>query len=126
MFLGIDVGTTGIKALIVDGNGKVVNQYTKPLALSVPKPGWAEQDPVEWLQAVMAILKEVSKDYRHIQAISFSGQMHSLVMLDAEDKVLRKAILWCDQRTTSQCKAASQTIGGERSVIGLIANPILE
>ncbi|HPF17079.1 MAG TPA: xylulokinase [Thermotogota bacterium] len=125
MFLGIDVGTTGIKALVVNDKGKVLNQYNRPLELDVPKPGWAQQDPDDWLKAVLAMLKEVSKKHK-IKAISFSGQMHSLVMLDKEDQVLRKAILWCDQRTTAQCKQATNIIGGEQSVIGLIANPILE
>ena len=125
MFLGIDVGTTGIKALVVNEKGKVLNQYNRSLDLTVQKPGWAEQDPDDWLKAVMEILKEVSKD-QEIKSISFSGQMHSIVMLDSRDQVLRKAILWCDQRTTSQCKKATQQIGGEEDVIGLIANPILE
>src|SRR6056297_2457213 len=100
MFLGIDVGTTGIKALVVNEKGKVLKQYNRPLALDVPKPGWAQQDPEDWLKAVLDILRDVSKDHK-IKAISFSGQMHSLVMLDKEEQVLRKAILWCDQRTTS-------------------------
>src|SRR6056297_1016921 len=125
MFLGIDIGTTGVKALVVNDKGKVLNQYNRPLELDVPKPGWAQQDPDEWLKAVLVILTEVSKDYK-IKAISFSGQMHSLVILDENDQVLRKAMLWCDQRTTSQCKQSTQQIGGEESVIGLIANPILE
>lgn len=125
MFLGVDVGTTGIKALVVNDKGNVLNQYNRSLELDVPKPGWAQQDPDEWLKAVLEILREVSKDYK-IKSISFSGQMHSLVMLDKDDQVLRKAILWCDQRTTSQCKQATQQIGGEQAVIGLIANPILE
>lgn len=125
MFLGIDVGTTGIKALVVNDKGEVLNQYARSLEMSVPKPGWAQQEPADWLKAVLEILRDVSKDH-HITSISFSGQMHSLVMLDKEDQVLRKAILWCDQRTTSQCKQATQKIGGEEAVIGLIANPILE
>lgn len=125
MFLGIDVGTTGIKALVVNGNGQVMDQYHRRLELRVPKPGWAEQEPEDWLKAVLDILKEVAKVYQ-IQSISFSGQMHSLVMLDQDDQVLRKAILWCDQRTTVPCKEATDKIGGEQVVIGLIANPILE
>src|SRR6056297_176369 len=125
MFLGIDVGTTGIKALVVNEKGQVLKQYNSSLKLTVPKPGWAEQDPDDWLKAVMELLKEVSKEY-DIKSISFSGQMHSLVMLDKNDQVLRNAILWCDQRTTAQCQKATERIGGEQSVIRLIANPILE
>ncbi len=125
MFLGIDTGTTGIKGMVVNERGEVLNQFTSPLNLIVPKAGWAEQNPNDWYEGVMKILKEVSRQYV-IEAIGLSGQMHSLVLLDESESVLRNAILWCDQRTSDQCNRATQTLGGERHVIDLIANPILE
>ncbi|HOO31533.1 MAG TPA: xylulokinase [Thermotogota bacterium] len=125
MFLGIDVGTTGIKGLVVDRNGNVLNGYTHPLELSIPYAGWAEQNPEDWFDGVIAILKRVAEDYR-IDGIGFSGQMHSLVCLDKEGKILRNAILWCDQRTTVQCREATEKMGGEEAVIEAISNPILE
>lgn len=125
MFLGIDVGTTGIKGLVVNKNGKVLNNFTHPLELKVPYSGWAEQNPEDWLEGVLTILKEVAKEYK-IEGIGFSGQMHSLVCLDKEEKILRDAILWCDQRTTKQCRVATEKMGGEKAVIEAISNPILE
>ena len=125
MFLGLDIGTTGIKGLVVDDNGKLMKSYNYPLEMQVPKPGWAEQHPDTWYEGVMSILGKCSKEYT-IQGIGFSGQMHSLVLLDEKDRVLRDAILWCDQRTTAQCRYATEQLNGEREVIDLISNPILE
>jgi xylulokinase len=93
--------------------------------LLVPRAGWAEQNPERWVEGVLEILEMVSKDYK-IEGIGFSGQMHSLVCLDENENLLRNAILWCDQRTTKQCKEATEKMGGERKVIEAISNPILE
>ena len=124
-FLGIDVGTTGIKALVVSDAGEVVGRYAVPLKMQIPRPAWAEQDPETWKNGVIDILRKVAGDFC-IGAIGFSGQMHSLVTLDGKDDIIRPAILWCDQRTTKQCLEATEILGGEREVIRIIGNPILE
>jgi len=124
-YLGIDVGTTAIKGLVVSEEGELLDSYSKALKMEVPKPGWAEQNPEMWWERTYEILKEVSQKHQ-INAIGFSGQMHSLVMLDERYKVIRPAILWCDQRTTIQCKKATEVFGGEKNVISRIGNPFLE
>lgn len=124
-YLGIDIGTTAIKALVVSENGELLDSYSKSLKMEVPKPGWAEQDPEMWWEGAYEILKKVSKKHQ-INAIGFSGQMHSLVTLDKDYKVIRPAILWCDQRTTLQCKEATEVFAGEKNVISRLGNPILE
>lgn len=124
-YLGIDVGTTSIKGLVVDEKGKLLDNYSYPLKMNIPKPGWAEQDPNMWWEGVLEILKNVSLKHS-ISALGFSGQMHSLVCLDKNYEVIRPAILWCDQRTTLQCKKATELLGGEKNVIEIIGNPFLE
>ena len=124
-YLGIDVGTTAIKGLVVSEEGELLDSYSKALKMEVPKPGWAEQNPEMWWERTYEILKEVSKKHQ-INAIGFSGQMHSLVTLDKDYKVIRPAILWCDQRTTLQCKKATEAFKGEKNVISRLGNPFLE
>src|SRR4029077_13105546 len=102
LFLGIDVGTTNVKAIVVDGRGRTVSRASAPLGMRVPHPGWAEQSPADWWKAALgAIKRAVGK--RKIEAIGLSGQMHSSVFLDAANKVIRPALLWCDGRTTAAC-----------------------
>ncbi|MDR1977457.1 MAG: xylulokinase [Synergistaceae bacterium] len=121
--LGIDVGTTGIKALAVDASGNVVGSFSHPLSLLTPHPAWAEQDPESWWEGVLSLLRAVPKNMT-VERIGLSGQMHTLVPLDKDGNVLRNAILWCDQRTASECEAATQALGGEERVIELTGNPI--
>ncbi|MDR2523764.1 MAG: xylulokinase [Synergistaceae bacterium] len=123
VYLGIDVGTTSIKALAVDASGKVAGSFSHPLSLLAPHPAWAEQDPESWWEGVMSLLRAVPKDMK-VERIGLSGQMHTLVPLDKDGKVLRNAILWCDQRTASECEAATRELGGEERVIELTGNPI--
>ncbi|MEN9578712.1 MAG: hypothetical protein RJA70_1721 [Pseudomonadota bacterium] len=116
LFLGIDVGTSAVKVIAVDAQGEVVATATSPLALQTPKPGWAEQDPMAWWEATLAataaLVKQVSSG--SIAAIGLSGQMHSSVFLDASNRVIRPAMLWCDGRTTAQCRVIESTLGTER------------
>ena len=123
VYLGLDVGTTGIKALLVDPAGAVVKSLSHPLELLTPRPAWAEQDPESWWQGVSALLHAVPRNMKVLR-IGLSGQMHSLVPLDGEGRVLRNAILWCDQRTAVECDEATAVLGGEERVIELIGNPI--
>ncbi|MYB49144.1 MAG: xylulokinase [Dehalococcoidia bacterium] len=126
-YLGIDVGTTAVKALVVDEAGAVVAEAESPLGVSVPGPGWAEQDPRDWwagtVNAVRAACAQAGMC--EVEAIGLSGQMHSSVLLDKADKVLRPAILWNDVRTSSQCRSIVELVGkaGLRRMVG---NPALE
>jgi len=125
VYLGFDLGTTNLKALVVDTAGQVRHTLVRPLTLKTPRVTWAEQDPSEWLAATESILAAVPKKYR-VRRIGLSGQMHSLVPLDSAGRVVRPAILWNDQRTTAQCQSATRLLGGEAEVIRQVGNPLLE
>jgi len=126
--LGIDVGTSGTKALLIEPSGKVVASATKTYPLYTPKPLWAEQDPADWWDATVGAIREViaraNVKSEDIAGMGLSGQMHGAVFLDAENNVLRPSILWCDQRTAAECDWITKTIGPEK-VIELTSNPVL-
>jgi len=112
MVIGIDLGTTSVKLLLVEENGEIIRSITKYYPLSVPKPNWSEQDPLQWFDQTLEGLKELVKDHENqVQAISFSGQMHGLVMLDQNDHVIRPAILWNDQRTDAEVNYLNKELG---------------
>ena len=119
-FLGIDVSTTGSKALLVDESGAVAGTAAAPHTLQTPKPLWSEQDPREWWQAsataVRAVLQQVGVSGESVLAVGLTGQMHGLVLLDAQGQVLRPAILWNDQRTQAQCDEIHRRIGREKFI----------
>ncbi len=127
--LGIDVGTTAVKAVVVDEGGHVLAEADAEQALSVPRPGWSEQDPELWWRstqtAVSAAMAEVRLSPRSIEliAIGLSGQMHSSVFLDGSRDVIRPALLWNDVRTTAQCREITETLGlpGMRRTVGNLA-----
>jgi xylulokinase len=127
LFLGIDVSTTGSKALLANEHGAVVAVATSPHTLQNPRPLWSEQDPDEWWQAVVASIRTVLEQSgaleEDVAAIGLTGQMHGLVLLDAGGQVLRPAILWNDQRTQAQCDEIHRRIGRERfiSITGNLA-----
>lgn len=126
-FLGLDIGTSGVKALLVDAAGDVVGQATTPLDLATPRPGWAEQDPEQWWRASVSSVRSVLSTAKHnIAAIGLSGQMHSSVFLDARGDVIRPALLWCDGRTTAECSEIERRVGGESRLRKLACNPALE
>lgn len=126
--LGIDVGTSGTKTALFDTNGNVVASVTFEYPMYQPQNGWAEQNPEDWWQASVNGIKQVIKqskvDSKDICSIGLSGQMHSLVMLDKDNNVLRPAILWCDGRTTHECEQIHQIVGKKR-LIEITANPAL-
>ncbi|HKW11242.1 MAG TPA: xylulokinase [Gemmatimonadaceae bacterium] len=127
-FLGLDVGTSGVKAVLVAMDGEVVASATSPLTLSTPRPGWAEQDPDAWWKASVASIRAVverSPESR-VASVGIAGQMHSSVFLDREGKVIRPALLWCDGRTTAECREIEHRVGGEQRLRDLAANPALE
>lgn len=115
MYIGIDLGTSSVKCLLMNKAGKIINTATREYELLLPKPGWSEQDPSLWLNGAMECLKEVViGNESKIKSFSFSGQMHGLVILDSQDEVIRPAILWNDQRTADECDYLNNVIGIEK------------
>ncbi|MCS7175025.1 xylulokinase [Pseudothermotoga sp.] len=129
LFVGLDVGTTGVKGILVDAFGNVRAIENEKLSMLTPKPGWAEQRPEDWWLAVKKVLRKLAERAEQLSgkivSISTSGQMHSLVALDESDKPIHNAILWCDQRTHTECEEATEKLGGEKRVLSLVGNPIL-
>ncbi len=127
-FLGIDVGTTGSKALLLGANGEVAAEATDEYPLHMPKPLWSEQNPQDWWRAtagsIRAVVGKVSGAGGRVAAVGLTGQMHGLTLLDGSGEVLRPAILWNDQRTAAQCTEITQRVGAQR-VLQLTGNPVL-
>lgn len=126
-FLGVDIGTSGAKALLVDSSGVVIGEGAADYPLSTPKPLWAEQNPLDWwngfVAAVRLALRAAPKGTR-VAAIGLTGQMHGLTLLDRQGQPLRPAILWNDQRTAAQCAELTQRVGAGR-VLEITGNPVL-
>ncbi|MCR5320651.1 MAG: xylulokinase [Lachnospiraceae bacterium] len=116
LYVGVDLGTSAVKLLLMDAQGKILNTVSKEYALSFPHPGWSEQKPEDWYTQVMAGLKELlaDADKSQVAGISFGGQMHGLVILDDQDNVIRPAILWNDGRTQKQTDYLNNVIGKDR------------
>ncbi len=127
-FLGIDVGTSGAKALLLDEAGAVIADAFTPYLLSTPRPLWAEQTPEDWWNSTVASIQVVIEHAgiapKQIAGVGLTGQMHGLVMLDESSRVLRPAILWNDQRTAAQCEWMHERIGAE-TLINLTGKPAL-
>jgi xylulokinase len=128
LFLGLDIGTSGVKAILVAASGNVEAAATTPLTLSTPRPGWAEQDPEAWWDATTRSIRDVlaQKPDAHVGSIGISGQMHSSVFLDRAGVVVRPALLWCDGRTTDECAEITRRAGGEEKLRDWVRNPALE
>ncbi len=131
MFLGIDVGTGGTRAILIDRAGKVLATHAADhAAIHSEHVGWAEQDPEDWWratrEAIAGVLKAAASagQTATVESVGLTGQMHGCVLLDAQGQVLRPALIWCDQRTQPQCDWLTETIGYER-LIELTANPAL-
>lgn len=120
--LGIDVGTSGAKAVLVDERGKVLAQASSEYPISVPRPLWAEQDPEQWWIGVQRCLEQIGE--RSPDAVGLTGQMHGSVFLDGNDQVVRPAILWCDQRTSAESEQIDARAGAEQ-VRAITCNPPL-
>jgi xylulokinase len=127
-FLGVDVGTSAVKALLVTPDGEVEAVASVPLTLQTPRPGWAEQDPEAWWAACVAAIRALlaRRPDVPVAAIGLSGQAHSSVFLDREGQVIRPALLWCDGRTTAECAEITRRAGGEERLRDWVCNPALE
>ncbi|MEN1967782.1 xylulokinase [Lentibacillus sp. N15] len=127
--IGIDLGTSAVKLLLVNQQGEVTEEVSKEYPLIQEKAGYSEQDPHVWVEQTIAglsdLLRNADCSKEAIEGISFSGQMHGLVLLDEHNEVLRPAILWNDTRTTEQCQQIEATVGKER-LLEITKNPALE
>lgn len=126
--IGVDLGTSGTKTVLFNENGDVIASKTIEYPLYQPQNGWAEQDPLDWWHAAAGSMKAVVEksgvNPSEIKGIGISGQMHGLVMLDKAGNVLRKSIIWCDQRTAKECVEITEKVGAKR-LIEITANPAL-
>lgn len=115
-YIGVDLGTSAVKLLLMEGNGKICNIVSNEYPLSFPQPGWSEQKPEDWWDAVVDGIKKLVDGYdaSQVAGISFGGQMHGLVILDENDNVIRPAILWNDGRTTKQVDYLNNEIGKDK------------
>ncbi|HVF88693.1 MAG TPA: xylulokinase [Blastocatellia bacterium] len=120
LYLGIDISTTGAKALLIDGAGRVVASAATPLSLSTPRPLWAEQEPRDWWQAVRESINraliQAGASGPRVSAVGLTGQMHGLVLLDEQGDALRPAILWNDQRCGEECDLIRERLGRDRLI----------
>lgn len=129
VYLGVDIGTSGTKTLAMRENGEILGSATAEYPLSNPKPGWSEQSPADWWQAVVDSVKKVLRSAKlkpaDIGGIGLSGQMHGSVFLDKKHQVIRPALLWNDQRTVAECAQIESLAGGRAELIRMVANPAL-
>ena len=127
-YLGLDIGTSGTKALLITEDGRHVASDTAEYPLSTPRPQWAEQDPEDWWQAVLlttkSVLRKANIGGEEVAGIGLSGQMHGSVFLDRDNNVLRPALLWCDQRTQAECDWITAQVGHD-ALVEHISNPVL-
>jgi xylulokinase len=127
MFVGIDIGTTSVKSILIDDKQAIIGSASAALGVSRPHPGWSEQDPADWWRATCTTLDKLaaghSKAMAKVAAIGLSGQMHGATLLDAADKILRPAILWNDGRASAECAEIESACPQARSITGNIAMP---
>ncbi len=128
-YLGIDIGTSGTKTLLIQSDGTIVAEANAEYPLNQPRAGWTEQDPENWWQAtiqtVRAVMASSKRKPSEVKAIGLSGQMHGSVFLDKHHNVIRPALLWNDQRTAAECDEITAAAGGRKALIKMVANPAL-
>jgi xylulokinase len=129
VFLGIDIGTSATKVLAIDAHGMILAEASESYPCYHPNPLWSEQDPDDWWKAtvtcVRSVVQKAGLKPTEVKAIGLSGQMHGAVFLDKNNQVIRRAILWNDQRSSAECEEIEQTVGGRSALIELVANPAL-
>ena len=116
MYLGVDLGTSSVKLVLADGEGRIADSASAKYPLLLPEDGWSEQNPEDWYAGVIACVRELGcrHDLSAVKGVSFSGQMHGLVVLDKDDNVIRPAILWNDNRTTEECAYLNDVVGKDK------------
>ena len=116
LYIGVDLGTSAVKLLLMDGEGKIQKIVSREYPIYFPNPGWSEQNPEDWFTQTMEGIRELvaEADKEQVAGISFGGQMHGLVILDEHDEVIRPAILWNDGRTTEECDYLNNEIGKDK------------
>jgi xylulokinase len=128
-YLGVDIGTSGTKSLLIDETGNAIAESTATYPLATPKPLWTEQNPEDWWNAtketIRAVVRKAKLKPNQVRAIGLSGQMHGSVFLNAKGKVIRPALLWNDQRTSAECDEITRRAGGRDALIRMVANPAL-
>ncbi|MGN6137194.1 MAG: xylulokinase [Aureliella sp.] len=128
-YIGIDIGTSGTKSLLIDARGNILAEASAGYEVLTPRPMWTEQDPEDWWKAtvktVRAVVKQSGVKPADVKAIGLSGQMHGSVFLDKNGKVIRPALLWNDQRTAAECDEITERAGGRDELIRMVANPAL-
>ena len=127
--IGVDLGTSAVKILLVNQTGEVCQEVSKSYPLITEKSGYCEQNPEEWVEktseGLAELIQQFNGDVKDIEGISFSGQMHGLVLVDQSHQVLRNAIFWNDTRTTKQCQEIYDIVGEQR-LLEVTKNPALE
>lgn len=125
MFIGIDLGTSGVKAIVLDSKGKVLASQTVPLSVSRPEPLWSEQHPEDWWQATCEVMDGLRQqmDLSQVLAVGLAGQMHGATLLDIQGEVIRPAILWNDGRCFAECKELEALVPASRDITGNIMMP---
>lgn len=129
ILLGIDIGTSGTKTLAIRASGEILAEATATYPCYHPQPLWSEQDPDDWwnatVQTVQRVVECLGTASRDVKAIGLSGQMHGSVFLDGQGRVIRRALLWNDQRTHDECRQIERQAGGREALIQMVANPAL-
>ena len=124
LYLGLDLGTSAVKVLVLDADERIVAQTSAPLSVQRPHPNWSEQDPDDWWRATIDAVSQLPREVRRaVRGIGLSGQMHGAVLLDANDRPLRPAILWNDGRSAAECAELEAAEPRSRDVTGNVAVP---
>lgn len=125
MYIGIDLGTSGVKAILLNEQGEVVASHTEKLTVSRPYPLWSEQDPEQWWQATDRAVKALGQlhSLQGVKALGIAGQMHGATLLDSQNQILRPAILWNDGRCGEECALLEQKVPQSRAITGNLMMP---
>ena len=125
MYIGIDLGTSGVKAILLNEQGDVLATHTEKLTVSRPHPLWSEQDPEQWWQATNTAMQALGSQHalREVKALGIAGQMHGATLLDKQQRVLRPAILWNDGRCGEECMLLEEKVGASRQITGNLMMP---
>lgn len=125
MYIGIDLGTSGVKAILLSEQGDVLATHTEKLQVSRPYPLWSEQDPEQWWQATERAMKALGEQHslRDVKALGIAGQMHGATLLDSQHRVLRPAILWNDGRCAEECAILEERVPASREITGNLMMP---